>query len=331
MQKYIADHGIDDTDALIQYADALITKYGEAASAVACEMYDEMAQLQKADVPAAEPAPTPVYGEVAKAVNGCMKQSVTGALVPGAVSRQVKQTGADTTLRNAKRDGAYFAWVPQGDTCPYCLALAALGWQRAGKKTIKGDHAEHIHGHCDCEYAIDLKGDLKVSDYDPDKYLQQIQEATGDKSLEYDDMIKMWGHDAKGRHDFTLLNKIRRQRYAENKDYINAQKRAAYATRVEKSSIIKPEGLKMNLQFFAEKGIDKQSNQNLRKGIKSLQMRVSEHLEKIQNPRSVYDDWDDVPDVVRQGRINHWKKEIDKFNEGIKNRQKELNRRKENV
>ena len=87
----------------------------------------------------------------------------------------------------------------------------------------------------------------------------------------------------------------------------------------------------MNLQFFAEKGIDKQSNQNLRKGIKSLQMRVSEHLEKIQNPRSVYDDWDDVPDVVRQGRINHWKKEIDKFNEGIENRQKELNRRKENV
>ena len=48
------------------------------------------------------------------------------------VSRLVKRAGADTTLKNAQRDGAEFAWVPHGDSCAFCLTLASRGWQRAG-------------------------------------------------------------------------------------------------------------------------------------------------------------------------------------------------------
>lgn len=50
------------------------------------------------------------------------------------VSRLVKRAGADTTLKNAQRDGAEFAWVPHGDSCAFCLTLASRGWQRASQR-----------------------------------------------------------------------------------------------------------------------------------------------------------------------------------------------------
>lgn len=233
MKRYIDVHGISDRNKLIKYANALVAKYGEASTAAACEIYDEIAEMQKARVPTAEPASIPEYAEIAKAVNGSLKQSSIGAMIPSAVSRMVKQTGADTMLKNAKRDKVYFAWIPNGDTCPYCMALAALGWQKAGDKTIKGDHASHIHANCDCTYMIDHKGDMTIEGYNPDEYLEKLREATGDYELDNDSMIKMVGHNAKKNNNYEYLNKIRRENYAANKDKINAQKRAAYANRKE--------------------------------------------------------------------------------------------------
>lgn len=129
------------------------------------------------------------------------------ANLPGGVSRLVKRAGADTTLRNAVRDGAEFAWIPHGDSCPFCITLASNGWQKAGKKALKGGHAEHIHAHCDCEYAVRFHSGTTVAGYDPDKYYRQYREAGGD------------------------INAMRRIDYAARKDAINAQKRAAYAAR----------------------------------------------------------------------------------------------------
>lgn len=227
MERYIAANGTEDMQKIADFAYALVSRYGEAASALACEMYDQVARAQHADVPEAVPAETASYGEVAKAVRGAGKQSQS--LIPAVVGRLVKQAGADTTLQNARRDGAYFAWVAHGDTCPYCMALAGLGWQKAGKLTLKGGHAEHIHANCDCEYAIDLKGDLEIEGYDPYEINRQIREMTGDE-FDAEDLIRMSGHNAKG-YDHTALNTLRRKQYAANKDYINAQKRAAYARR----------------------------------------------------------------------------------------------------
>ena len=204
MADYIAAHGTGDTDALIAYAHALVTKYGEGSAELACQMYDALAAAARAGVPAAEPAQTAAYSEVARMVQAT-KQSLPQ--MQRGVSRLVKRAGADTTLKNALRDGAEWAWVPQGDTCAFCLTLASRGWQKASQAAIKGGHAEHIHANCDCEYAIRFDGRSTVAGYDPEKYLRQYRAADGD------------------------INKLRRVNYAANKERINAQKRAAYAAR----------------------------------------------------------------------------------------------------
>ena len=205
MRQYIDTHGTGDADALITYAAALVTKYGEGSAELACQMYDALAEAANAGVPAAEPAEPADYGEVARMVNATKNQNPTN--LPNGVSRLVKRAGADTTLKNAVRDGAEWAWVPHGDTCPFCITLASNGWQKASSKVLKGGHAEHIHANCDCEFAIRFDHNTTVAGYDPEKYLKQYRDAGGD------------------------INKLRRVNYAANKERINAQKRAAYAER----------------------------------------------------------------------------------------------------
>lgn len=204
MQAYVDQYGVSDSQKLIDVAYGLVTKYGEGSAALASEMYDALAELQGAHVPAAEPAETAEYGEVARMVNAT--KTSTPQLKSG-VSRLVKRAGADTMLKNALRDGAEFAWVPNGDTCAFCMTLASRGWQKASKKAIKNGHAEHIHANCDCTYAIRFDPEVNVEGYDPDAYLKAYRDAGSD------------------------VNELRRIHYAENRERINAQKRAAYAER----------------------------------------------------------------------------------------------------
>ena len=222
-------------NATIDYAYALAQRYGEAAGALASEMYDAIAELQGVSVPPAVPAPTATMAETAKTVKGTMKTG-NPDIVAQATGRLTKQVGADTMLQNAKRDGASFAWKPSGDTCAYCLTLAGLGWQKAGKLTLKGGHAEHIHANCDCNYVVDLKGDLKVEGYDPSEINQRIIEMTGGE-YNAEDIIKMSGRTSKQKaRDNEALNMMRRKFYADNKEVINEQKRSAYAKRKERNS-----------------------------------------------------------------------------------------------
>lgn len=216
MRQYIEQHGTDNTDALITYAAALVNKYGEGCAELACQMYDAVADASGVIVPAAEPAEIAGDSEIAKMVYGTKKSS---PLLESGVSRLVKQAGADTTLKNALRDGAEWAWVPHGDTCAFCITLASRGWQRASDKALKGGHAQHIHANCDCEYAIRFNANTTVAGYDPEKYLQQYEDAGGD------------------------INAMRRANYAEHKDIINAKKRAAYAAR--KSSTTETDNAKI--------------------------------------------------------------------------------------
>ena len=201
MQQYIEQHGTQDVDALIRHAYALVTRYGEGSAELACQMYDALAEAQGATVPRAEPARPASYGEVARMVHSTQQSPPQ---MQNGVSRLVKRAGADTTLQNAQRDGAQFAWVPHGDTCPFCVMLASNGWRKVSKAALKKGHAEHIHANCDCEYAVRFDSRTNVAGYDPDKYLRQYGAANGD------------------------LNAMRRERYAQNREKINAQKRAAY-------------------------------------------------------------------------------------------------------
>lgn len=205
MREYIRLHGTDDTEALISYAYAVITRYGEGSAELACQMYDALAEAEGVLLPAAEPAATASYGEVARMVHATKDQNPEN--LPSGVSRLVKRAGADTTLHNAVRDGAEWAWVPHGDTCPFCITLASRGWQTASQKLLKNGHAEHIHSNCDCEFAVRFDRRTSVAGYDPEKYLKQYRAAGSD------------------------VNAMRRIDYAARKDAINAQKRAAYAVR----------------------------------------------------------------------------------------------------
>lgn len=204
-----------ERNALIDFAYALATKYGEGAAAAAAEMYDAVAMASKANVPPAEPAPTATYAEVAKAVNGTLKENPE--IVPSAVGRLVKSAGVDTTIQNAIRDRAYYAWIPRGDTCAFCIMLASRGWQPASMSDLEDGHAKHIHANCDCTYMVRFGGNLMVEGYDPSEYLSMYNNADGTR----------WQD---------KLNSMRRDFYAENKDKINAQKRSAYAKRVERNA-----------------------------------------------------------------------------------------------
>lgn len=218
MQRWVQLHGFGDTDALIEYAYALATKYGEAAATAACDMFDAVAEASGVTIPGALPAETATYGETARAVNGTLKQGE--ALVPDVVGRLVKQAGADTTLQNAEHYGAEFAWVPMGDTCSFCRMLASNGWQRQSKKAMKGGHAEHIHANCDCQYAVRFDGKGGVAGYDPDKYKAEYDAAEGDNWRE-------------------KLNSMRRAQYKQDGEKIRAQKRITYAAKREAEELEK--------------------------------------------------------------------------------------------
>lgn len=256
MREYMDGHPEADTDALIRYAYALVTKYGEGSAELACQMYDALAEAQGVTLPAAEPAPTATYGEVTGMVKAT--QDSPPSLQQG-VSRMVKQAGADTTTRNAIRDGAEWAWVPHGDACPFCITLASRGWQTASQKLLKNGHAEHIHSNCDCEFAVRFHSGTSVAGYDPEKYLKQYRDAGSD------------------------VNAMRRIDYAARKDAINAQKRAAYAARknfsVYSSLNMEPKPVTMqsisNVKAFSCDTLDATGQQQLKNAHKRLLMTAS--------------------------------------------------------
>lgn len=210
MMAWIDRNGLADTDALIRRAYGLATRYGEASTGLVAEMYDAIAALSSRAIPAAAPAATATLAETAEAINGIIEFK-NPKLVGNQVSRLVKMAGQDTMIQNAERDGAEWAWVSIGDTCAFCQVLASRGWQPASKKALKGKHANHIHANCDCSYMIRFS-ENEWADYTP-----PIDE------LDWRDL----GGD---------VNIIRRQLYAENRDEINAQKRAAYRARVDRQN-----------------------------------------------------------------------------------------------
>ena len=256
MREYMDGHPEADTDALIRYAYALVTKYGEGSAELACQMYDALAEAQGITLPAAEPAPTATYGEVTGMVKATQDSP---ANLQSGVSRMVKQAGADTTVHNAIRDGAEWAWVPHGDACPFCRMLASNGWQKASKNLLKKGHAQHIHANCDCEFAVRFSREFDVSGYDPEKYLRQYRAAGSD------------------------VNAMRRIDYAARKDVINAQKRAAYAARknfsVYSSLNMEPKPVTMqsisNVKAFSCDTLDAAGQQQLKNAHKRLLMTAS--------------------------------------------------------
>ena len=221
----------EDMKRLVSYAYGISTKYGEAAAELACQMYDAIGLASGELLEAATPAELASYGDVAKTVYGTVKTSQNVDELISAVTRLVKQASQDTTLQNALRDGAEFAWIPSGDTCAFCITLASRGWQKASKNAIKKGHAEHIHANCDCAYAIRFNSDTQVKGYDPRLY---------------EDMY--YGADLDGENPTSKnrINALRREFYAKNKAEINANKRINYAERQARLNSSEAEEINVN-------------------------------------------------------------------------------------
>jgi len=206
-----------ERSTLLEYVYALATRYGEGTGALAAAWYDTLAELSGETLPAAEAAATATFQDVARAVNGTLRQSQNEEMLAGTLERLVKMPGVDTTLRNAIRDGAEVAWIPHGDTCAFCLALASQGWQTASRRLVRNGHAEHVHANCDCTYAVRFDDRTTVAGYDPDRYRQIYDDAEGNSSA-------------------AKINAMRREFYAENRDRIREQQNSAYAKRIELNS-----------------------------------------------------------------------------------------------
>ena len=210
MIEYVQKNGFSDTEAIIDYAYALATKYGEASATLNAQMYDEIAEMSGFITDPAELAPTATYKETAKAVARTLEKSVNPNSIAGTVGRLVKRAGADTMLLNAYRDnsgkrkkyvsqkrkhsGAQFAWVPSGDTCAFCLMLASRGWQNQ-TNWAKDNHASHIHANCDCSYAVRFDDHTTVGSYDPAEYRKIWDEAEGETQNEKINYLRRKQHE----------------------------------------------------------------------------------------------------------------------------------------
>lgn len=214
MWAWLKTHSLDQVDEMLEYAFALVEKYGEASAAMAAEMYDVTAELAGYYMQAAVPAEIASRDEIAEAVMGTVKYG-NEKMVASAVGRMVKLAGVDTVMYNALRDGAEWAWVPVGETCAFCITLASRGWQQASKKALRKGHAAHIHANCNCIYAVRYDSETEVEGYNPEEYLAMYNSSTATSA------------DGKVRD-------LRRRLYAENAGAINAQKREAYRLRQER-------------------------------------------------------------------------------------------------
>lgn len=106
---------------------------------------------------------------------------------------------------------------------------------------------------------------------------------------------------------------------------INEQKKSSSLI---KDAIIKQnQAYDLNLQLFAGRDLHKQTVSQLQKGIRKHLAQIDAHKKKINSPEQYYSDWNDAPEMVRQGRIKHWQKEIDVFTKNIADAQEELKKR----
>lgn len=321
MAEYISQVGIENTNLLIDYAFALVSKYGEGSAELAARMYDELTAASGMVLPAAEPAAVSTMEDVAKAINA---NRSSAPMMQRAVSRMVKQAGADTTLQNAIRDGAQFAWVPSGDTCAFCITLASRGWQRAGKKALKGGHAEHIHANCDCTYAIRFNTDTRVEGYDPERYLEQYESAEGNTPQEKMNAMRRAKDAEKRALEAAGTKKITvgSSTSGPKNGRIPTRSTSGFSAAISDSEIQELVSIdRQNVLQAAKEGqahrhggvhrdAVKKSKKELQKSIVSRTEQVRLHADKIAHPEKYVESWNEMSPEAQTGLIRKWQKDM---------------------
>ena len=206
----------------------LVDAYGIADGEVSAIWYDELMAMQGATVPAAEVAQgmpaRMVAADVDDAIGRALTRDTTRQAVGDVTARHVKRCGLETTRANAVRDRAMWAWVCIGDSCPFCRTLGSQGWVHASKAVRAGQHAEHVHANCDCQFVVKPAGAvLEVEGYDPDALLDEYTDAQKRAIAESGGTSRLGNQ---------TINQMRRDGYTpEFAEQRNARRRELYAQR----------------------------------------------------------------------------------------------------
>ncbi len=84
----------------------------------------------------------------------------------------------------------------------------------------------------------------------------------------------------------------------------------------------------IGIQYFANKGLDKQSDRELQKSIRSWNVIVEKHKDKVNNPAKYDKDWGMKKENQKAGLVKHWEKEIRTAEKCIKEANELLAKRK---
>jgi len=209
---------------LCRYAAQLVRIYGAADGELAAQFYDELMAMQGATVKPAEIAEVDedfVVRDVSAAVNEGTSSTAQKTLASAVVSGYVKRAGIETMRSAAIRDRAMWAWVCIGDTCAFCRVLGSNGWQEASRSIQAGNHAEHIHDSCDCQFVVKPPGaKLEVEGYDPDALYDEYKDASGYSPKDKINAIRRAGYTPEYAEQ---RNARRRELYAQQKQAEQAE------------------------------------------------------------------------------------------------------------
>lgn len=150
-------------DVLLAFIPDLVAQYGEVASVLAMDWYEEVRAAAGKTAVQALAAPT---GIPAAAVEANVRfhagklwtpqpaDALAALLVQ--VDKYVKQPGRSTIAYNAERNGSRWMRVPSGPkTCSFCLMLASRSgaWLYTSRDSALFDRktGEKYHGDCDCQ------------------------------------------------------------------------------------------------------------------------------------------------------------------------------------
>lgn len=185
-------------DALLEVTPMLVREYGDIATAVTAEWYEE---VRAASVAGRAPyVARTVAGVAADEVEGIVRWSAKElfgdepdkvlVLLFGSMQRFIMYSSRETVARNVHYDplNPRYARVPTGaKTCAFCTLLASRGFVYYTEKAA-GDSGHRYHNDCDCQVIPEWDSDgAHIEGYDPDAMYEQYlaaRRASGRSDIE---------------------------------------------------------------------------------------------------------------------------------------------------
>ena len=175
LQRFPEASVADARDFAISVVNAAVDAYGDAASTLAADLYDTLADASPKTLPTATVDTSDVSGYVDRDVRYQAGKLVEGAptefarAVAMSVSDQVSRLANSTMMRNVGRDRVRYARVPLGvETCDFCAMLASRGF--VYRTAASAGEMSHWHRNCRCKVIPGMEGDFTVEGYSGEQY-----------------------------------------------------------------------------------------------------------------------------------------------------------------